>query len=129
MKNHETWSSSWGGSSEKPGSAIAVMADLSADHEPLLALPVSHRSRERSGGAAKTPEPESIGRKPMIEDGPTRKQPRPEGPCSMTGSANASTARPLPGMMSGPSLPLGAASRCLAPILTRLHGAEQGVFG
>jgi hypothetical protein len=45
------------GSSEKPGSAIAAMADLSADHDPRLALPVSYRSKGRSGGAANTPEP------------------------------------------------------------------------
>jgi hypothetical protein len=32
-------------------------ADLSADHDPLLALPVSYRSKGRSGGAANTPEP------------------------------------------------------------------------
>src|SRR5215208_2838351 len=31
--------------------------------------------------------------------------------------------------MSGPSLSLGVASRCLAAILTRLHRTEQGVFG
>src|SRR5215217_6624897 len=31
--------------------------------------------------------------------------------------------------MSGSSLPLGVASRCLAAILTRLHRTEQGVFG
>jgi hypothetical protein len=37
--------------------AMAGMADLSADHDPRLALPVSYRSRGRSGGAANTPEP------------------------------------------------------------------------
>ena len=42
-----TWLSSWDGSSEKPGSATAGMADLSADHD-LLAQALRRKRRARS---------------------------------------------------------------------------------
>ena len=61
----------------------------------------------------------------MIVESLTCKQPRPEGPCSITGSTNTYTAAGED--VWAVASPRGGIS--LPAILTRLPRTEQGVFG